>query len=61
MNKLTLNLDALKVQTFETAPEIVRRGTVVGAADALLMGTRVTRCYSECTACTNTEGLDCNC
>ena len=57
MKKLGLNIDSLQVQSFDTLHEDrVRRGTVIGAADAVrLMGTRVTRCYAECTVCTNTN------
>lgn len=48
MKKLLLNIDSLKVQTFETA-------NPHGPAHAILLGTRVTRCYSECNACTYTD------
>jgi hypothetical protein len=57
MKKLELNIDALEVQTFETQedPEDPR-GTVHGAANAVeFRGTRPTRCYSECNACTYTN------
>ena len=60
MKKLPLKIEELNIQTFETAPVIEARGTL-GGAHAGLLGTRVTRCYSECTACTNTEGIDCMC
>jgi hypothetical protein len=70
MKKLGLNIDTLQVQSFDTIfEERVRRGTVIGAADAVrLMGTRRTRCYAECTVCTNTNcfsdertEIDCAC
>jgi hypothetical protein len=57
MKKLALNIDALKVQTFETvAGDGDFKGTVQ-AADAaeLLMSTRYTRCGSECGNCTYTN------
>lgn len=62
MKKLALNLDKLEVQTFETVSQIDERGTVFGH------GTRATRCYSECNACTYTNcqtdertEIDCMC
>jgi len=64
MKKLTLNMDSLQVQTFETEHEGNGRGTVVGEAFG---STRATRCGSECTVCTdltncNTrEFIDCYC
>ena len=48
MKKLILNVDTLQVQSFEAASS---------APEARMLGTRVTRCYSECNACTYT---DCN-
>ncbi len=48
MKKLALNIDSLKVQTFETA------NGQAGPANAILLGTRVTHCYSECNACSYT-------
>jgi hypothetical protein len=67
MKKLALNIDALKVQTFEVvAGDGDSEGTVLAAE--LLLGTRPTRCYSECNACTYTNcrtdertELDCFC
>jgi hypothetical protein len=56
MKKLALNVDALKVQTFHTlSEEGSSGGTVLGAEGVHLLGTRVTRCYSECNACTYTN------
>jgi hypothetical protein len=56
MKKLALNIDALKVQTFEmVAGEGDSDGTVLAADAAGLMGTRVTRCGSECGNCTYTN------
>ncbi|HEX9940126.1 MAG TPA: hypothetical protein VGB15_23520 [Longimicrobium sp.] len=60
MKKLALNVDELKIQTFETAKGESARGTVLAA------GTRVTRCYIECTVSTETncnsrEQIDCFC
>ncbi|HEX6750199.1 MAG TPA: hypothetical protein VF092_23095 [Longimicrobium sp.] len=53
MAKLRIDVDALKVETFQTVPDAGPRGTVVGAADAPLnRGTRFTRCYAECGVCT---------
>lgn len=46
MKKLSLDVDTLKVQSFEPIP---------GAAEMIFRGTRVTRCYSECNACTYTD------
>lgn len=61
MKKLALNIDELKIQTFETAQDGSARGTVLAEA-----GTRVTRCYIECTVATETncntrEQIDCYC
>jgi hypothetical protein len=49
MRKLGLNLNQLKVQTFET----LQGGTQGGPLGAL-MGTRRTQCGSECGNCTYT-------
>jgi len=57
MKKLGLKLDTLKVQTFQTVPEIKPRGKVTYEVDVVYLGTRPTRCYAECTVCTMT---DCN-
>lgn len=42
MNKVKLNLDALKVETFDTTPRERARGTVVGREDPCT-------CLTECT------------
>lgn len=55
MKKLGLNIETLEVQTFETGPEGGPRGTVHGAGNAAFLGTRVTRCGSECNVCTYTN------
>jgi hypothetical protein len=64
MKKLTLNLDSLQIQSFETEHDQKVRGTVVGEAFG---STRATRCGSECTVCTDLtncnsrEFIDCFC
>lgn len=64
MKKLTLNLDSLQIQSFETEQEGKARGTVIGEA---MGSTRATRCGSECGVCTDLtncnsrEFIDCYC
>jgi hypothetical protein len=64
MKKLTLNLDSLQIQSFETEHDQKVRGTVVGEA---MGSTRATRCGSECGVCTDLtncnsrEFIDCYC
>lgn len=57
MKKLALDVDALTIQTFVPIPE--------DADVAQPLGTRVTRCYSECNACGPTQQftneIDCAC
>ena len=62
MKKLALKVEELEVQTFDTTLADGERGTVEA------MGTRATRCYSECNACTFTNcmtdertEIDCAC
>lgn len=55
MKKLELKVEALEVQSFQTLPVEKPGGTVHGADAGVVLGTRVTRCYGECTVCTYTQ------
>jgi len=53
MNKLTLDFDALQVESFATAPVEKERGTVVGR-EVFGPRTRLESCQGSCVSFTNT-------
>ncbi|MFA8342970.1 MAG: pinensin family lanthipeptide [Rhodothermaceae bacterium] len=63
MEKLKLNLNELRVESFETRPEANRSGTVVGNAPCTEDHSGCqdnTFQYETCATCNNTCGVTCN-